>query len=458
MKNTNFDMKFRGGGLNAVRLNFAGIFTRPFLFLVFLYFICLSLDVFNIQFFLFKAKATNILSPIIFVLALFLYKAMFFPRAFVLIACLTLLSMCISMMNSCNPIACLGFILFYVFNFVFYFVFSLNLFRWVDPDVLLRLYFASFVFIGFYALCQIVFSAAGVILPGVTQYIYTLARGQAFTYEPSFYALYMTPFAIFYTAKFMLLRPENRKIMEVVWPNLFLIVSTSTGCLFTYMIYILFFIFFFRFCAEPRVKVLIYSVLFRYSSSLFFVFSFIYFVAPDFVKAGYLKLFYFNSAGQISFRSRWEGIVNYWDFFLEHPWVGIGLGSGPFYLFEVSTAQNASSLDPDIYNHYAPMNVTIEVLSGLGILGGAIFLCFFVVLGLTFRKGLKIQALSEKERLNMIALALSLCVMFATLQFNQSIMRAYMWVHVGIFVGYIHYLCRSKSPLGKGLCQRAEKG
>ncbi len=445
--NTSSDMQFRARGLGIYKLDFADVLVRPFLFLVFLYFVLLSFDVLNVSFLIFKVKLTNLASFILLIFGIFLHKDISVPRNFAWIAVAALFSMAVSVINCCNLISCAGLILFYFFNFIFYFLLSFNLFRWIAPDILLRLYFSSFFCVGIYALCQVVFSLAGFILPGVTQYIFALARGQAFAYEPSYYALYMTSFAIFCTAKFMLQPAEKRNVNEVIWSNLFLLVSTSTGCFYSYLLFILFFCSFIYFGFVPGFKGSVFLVLFKYFSVIFAILLAVWFVYPDLINHGFLKFFYFDPSDHISFKSRWAGIVNYWVVFLRHPWFGVGLGAGPFYLFQISSDEHGNVYDADIYNSFAPTNVTLEILSGLGIFGFIVFVWFFAALCFTFWKAIRIRGLSEADRTNLVAFALSLCVMFAALQFNQSIMRAYMWVHVGIFVGYVQYLFRSKSLL-----------
>ena len=436
-------MQLSTGSLNTIRFSFVKIIARPFLFFVFLYFIFLSFDIFNVPLLIFKVKLTNLFSVIVFVFGFLIYRNFSVPRNFTLIASFILFSMLISMINCCNPISCIGLFVFYSFNFIFYFLLPFNLFRWIAPDLLMRLYFTSFCCVGFYALSQVVFSLAGVILPGVSQYIFALARGQAFAYEPSYYALYMTSFAIFCTAKFMLQSSEYRNINEIIWPNLFLVVSTSTGCFFSYFLFILFFCCFLYFGLVSGFKTSVSLLLVKYFSVISLFLFFVWLVFPDLISYGFLKFFYFDPSDHISFTSRWAGILNYWTVFSQHPWFGVGLGAGPFYLFQIYSAEHGNMLDTDVYNTYAPTNVTLEILSGLGVFGFSIFIWFIAALGRTFLRGLKIKGLNEIEKINLLAFALSLCVMFAALQFNQSIMRAYMWVHVGMFVGYVWHLSRN---------------
>jgi O-antigen ligase len=114
------------------------------------------------------------------------------------------------------------------------------------------------------------------------------------------------------------------------------------------------------------------------------------------------------------------------------------MGGGPYYLMLKERGYIDFS-DTSIFAYLAPMNVTTEVLAGLGLVGAIGFGYFFYLLFRMFRRTLRLS-LSVEERRTLIALALSLCVCFATLQFNQSIMRAYLWIHTGIFCGYARAL------------------
>lgn len=166
----------------------------------------------------------------------------------------------------------------------------------------------------------------------------------------------------------------------------------------------------------------------------------LFLIAKDILQGGLFKFFFYGGVSHFSVTDRWERLVEYWKIFLEHPIIGVSFGGGPFYLAKKSGIDAVSLLAADITNTFSPMNVTTEVLGSVGILGGLCFLYFFYMLASMFRSTLQIKALGNEEKTTLIALALSICVMFMTLQFNQSIMRAYIWIHIGIFCGYTRWL------------------
>lgn len=416
---------------------------KPFSLLLFLYFLVSSIDSLSFSALVFKFKLTNLIALSLFLFSFAIFKLYRISRAFFVLGSIILGVMCISAFNSQNLIVCVGFIFLFIFNYVFYFVFSYNLFRIFSPKQVLQLYSRSFYCVGFYAFSQVLFSLGGVFLPGIKQFIFGIARGQAFAYEPSFYALYMTPFTIFSTTRFLLQRKEDRNIGDVLWPNLFLFASTSTGCVFSYVFY-LFFILVFRWMNVFRTsQISIKKIFFKFFVVCLSGFSLLWIVNKKLLVSGFLKFFY-SGLNHFSLQDRWRGLVEYWNIFLENPLIGTGLGSGPYYIAKQKLGY-VDVMDKWVLNYFSPMNVTTEILAGLGTLGGVAFLAFFILLIQLFRSALKVTNATENERTILIALALSVCVMLATLQFNQSIMRCYMWIHMGVFCGYARGLIEKYS-------------
>jgi O-antigen ligase len=134
--------------------------------------------------------------------------------------------------------------------------------------------------------------------------------------------------------------------------------------------------------------------------------------------------------------------MHYLKIFYDHPLFGVGLGAGPYALASKLSNHSINLLDPDIHNHYNAMNVTTEILASLGLVGACLFFGFCYLLIQTFRTAYRIPNLEPEEQKNLIAFALSICVLFVTLQFSQSLMRPYIWVHIGLFVGYAQSLQR----------------
>lgn len=422
-----------------VKTPFLYVLARPFLILLFLYFATISTDLLYLKTSIFKIKLNNAIAALLALYFLFNFRNLRIETEQFLASMLIFGSFVISALNSCNQIACSGFIFFYLFNFFVYFLIPINLYNVIDSKFLLKLYFSGFLAAGIYAGCQVFFSLFGFVLPGVEQWIYSVARGQALAYEPSFYALYMTPFAIFQTTKFILQKKEERNLKDLLIATFCLLISTSTGCFFSYVALI------FVLCLFSYLGIIDFSIkklLFKSFLVFAIVFCLLWIINKDLIEKGFLKLFYSGITNHFTFQCRWRGIVNYWNIFMEHPFIGVGLGGGTTYFLIHSTNQYIDILDPDILNTSVavPMNVTTEVFASLGLLGACSFLNFFHKVKKAFARAYKLEFLTEDEKIHLISFAASLCVVMVTLQFSQSIMRAYLWLHFGISVGYANYL------------------
>lgn len=438
--------RLRRLNLSSFRVS-TGLLKHPLLAFLLLYFITSSADLLNAYLVLFKVKLTNAISFALFVLFFISRSFQISKELFFLMLSLTS-CMIFSIWNSPNLISSTGFLLFFLFNYLFYFSISYNQFRFYPPELVLKIYFLSFYINGVYTFIQILFSFANIQLPGVTQFIGTIARGTAFSYEPAYYALYMTPFTIYHTTKFILQEAHERKLRDILWPNLFLLSSTSTGCFFSYLFFLFSLI---TFKHLGYIKISVKTMIKKFTIICFSSFSLIWITNKQLINAGLLKFFYGTGISHFSVLDRWRGLTEYWNVFLEHPLIGVSFGGGPFYLAKKNGVDAIDLLDPQILAIYSPMNVTTEILASVGIMGSLFFLYFLYLLFQTFKMSVNISFLTKEEKISLIAFATSIAVMFMTLQFNQSIMRAYMWIHIGIFCGYAKYLKekykRSEKPI-----------
>lgn len=408
----------------------------PLYLLIFLYFFFISAELLGLKMGVFKFKL-NLLFGILLFLSFFLnFRVMRFDRDFLTVTLCCLGSMALSAIFGYHWLVSLGFFCYFIFNYLVYFVLPVNLFRFFDPRFVLYLYFLSFIPVGIFASVQVFGSIFSQALPGVTQYIGSLNRGQGFSYEPSFYALYMTPFAMFYTARFFLQEKNKRSVKKLIGSNFLLLVSTSTGCFFSYLAFL--------FCLGLMIlsQVIRNTSFFKIFGKVFLtvaaLFSLVWVIDPHLISQGFLKLFWAGIIHHHTFIARWVWICEYWIIFLENPILGTGLGGASAYYAQKNGIQIALS-DPDIMEVGMAMNVTTEVLGSLGLLGVAAFGYFFFTIWKNCRKTLCLT-LTPEERVDILSLIISLCVMFFTLQFSQSIMRPYTWLHVGICVGYMKYL------------------
>jgi O-antigen ligase len=334
-----------------------------------------------------------------------------------------------------------GYIGIYLFNFIFYFLLPLNLFQVFDSAKILKTYSMAFCCIGLYAIFQIIFSLFGLFDPFALQRVGALARGQAWTYEPSYYALYITAYVMFKNATALLKVNDKlvwKDIAKLLGVNCMLIASTSTGLIFSYPI----------FCAVTFWL----SLLKPLRASLTFVkwriVKFIAFCCAfcgmlsilfwDIVKWSFFKFFYFGFQNHGSFTIRWDGIVACWKIFLEYPFFGIGIGGvGPYYFIKNAYYDTVPQTLTEV-ELYDPTNVFTEVLASLGLVGmiGLVMLAWAFYRA--FRKVITSSAVSAEEKNTSQALFISLIVLLIVLQFNQGLFRPYIWIHAGVVYGYLN--------------------
>ncbi len=107
-----------------------------------------------------------------------------------------------------------------------------------------RCYVASFFFVGACAAIQWFLSLCGFLAPFAAQVIKgTLVRPNAFSYEPSFYALYMTPFMVMMQLHYQL-QKENASLFPRLTRKTLLsvhsvyLLSTATTTLFAYAFFL----------------------------------------------------------------------------------------------------------------------------------------------------------------------------------------------------------------------------
>lgn len=384
--------------------------------LLFLYFIATPADKLHIPFVVFKVKLTNLLCPLIAAGFCLFYRQLYVERSYIWIFLYLLACMVLSASLSAYFSTAIWFVVFFLFTFLFYFLLPMQFVAHLPQETVWSAYSAAFIVTGCYVAAQFACSLFGVNLPGVEQWFGTVARGSAFCYEPSYYALYFTPFLMFENARYFLGSSERVKTGALLFYNLCFLLSTSTSCFFIYVCFAL---------LQPYLALRLFALFSGLCGAIYLVF-------PEMFQM--LFKFFYIGLTHYSFVERWEGLVRDWDFFLEFPWIGVGLGAIPSYMQELAYG-SAWHADIDLRNSLISTNITMELLASLGILGAAGFIWLIARIALDFWRTLSLPITAE-ERIRLKSLAISLLVVLFALQFNQSMMRAYVWVHVAIAVAY----------------------
>jgi hypothetical protein len=401
-----------------------------FYILVFCYFVTLSIDVLHVEVALFKMKVNHLFAVALFIFLVFSRRGVVIPKEIIFPFVGIFFSLTLSSLGSIYVERCLGYVAVYLFEFAVYFLVPFTLLFHFDREKILNCYCFSFVVMGVYALCQLVFSMMGIYLPLLRQFIDGgLARPHGLSYEPSFYALYMCAFVMFMNALYFF-SAEKKSFFKLLFVNVLFLISTATSALFAYIFFLALIVF-----LTPRTKHF-------YKRFITFVLGISSFLVALFLLAPQMVLFFFkffvsNFFMHHSFSERWIGIVNAWSVFCEHPFLGVGIGGiGPylFYRNEVGVFPESSfGLSLQQSEQYDPTNSATEILAGLGLLGVLAFMLLAKSVRISFRK---IEELPEKEASIARSLFISLFVMILVLQFNPGLFRCYVWVHMAITLGY----------------------
>jgi hypothetical protein len=413
---------------------------------VFLYFLLVSADVLNVQISLFKIKLGNAVALVLFLMLALGRKRLVLSRELLIPSIWVLAALILSASLSVSKFRCYGYVIVYLYEFVCYFLLSFNLVQCFNSEKLFKLYFLSFKCIALYAFLQVALTLAGIPLPLVRQHIGNVARAHAFSYEPSFYALYMTAFVMCYNALYIFGDKKIKGIknlVEIVIVNAFLLISTSTGGFFAYFI---FFVVCLLFYLSSRIRAQAEDFKKKMGTLVFSLSGFlglIFLCFPETFLGYFWKFFQDGFFQHHSFYERWKRIVNCWGVFKNHPFFGVGIGGVGPYLLEEENAKigyGVVDLTLEQAERYDPSSVTTEIFASLGLFGALALILLWCYFFASFKRAISLPGLSKKERGFAIALFVSLIVLMIELQFNQGLFRSYIWLHTGMTMGYLFKL------------------
>lgn len=419
--------------------------------LVFLYFVTLHADQLNCTMGGYTVRFNNMIALILLtILVMRPYgKVIAIHRQLVLGLGGITASLLISFGCSPYKTRCFVFIGWWAITVCCYVLVPYLLFRIVEIRRILKLYFASFFVVGAIAAFQGFISLFSSVSFFAHQHAYgQIVRPNAFAYEPSFYALYMSPFVVMIHLHYFIQRQSaaflfkqvNKKHLLII--HFLFLISTATSTIFTYAIFattllILTWATKWKHNIAPLGK-----AVFKWICALLGLLMALMAASPIFAKNFFLKFFIFKFHQHHSFMERWTGIVNAWKVFLEHPWVGIGLGGLPSHFYNAYMRGDRTYLFTFRENYFSewgrslklfePTNVFTEVLSSLGICGIVAFaFLIFSYVRLT-NQAHKRLAGNPYLRNWVFIFLVSVLVDLFVLQFNQGLMRCYIWTHFAI--------------------------
>lgn len=418
--------------------------------LLFLYFFTLHADQLSFPIAGCTVRLNNLIA--LFVLSLYLIRFRFqiirinrrLVFAFIFLTC----SIVISLLLSPYKKRCLIFLGWYGFMLLCYVFLPYILMKCEERETIFSLYLLSFICVGLYALFQFSLSFIGFQDPFATQCFYShFVRANAFAYEPSYYALYMTPFIMMCNFHY-LSSPETpffflKKITwkHLVFFNLLFFVSISTSTVFAYSIFFLCLLFTSSF-KQYKKRVFLFVCGFLVMGGSLGIAS------PYIMKDFFIKFFFHGFMSHHSFYERWVGIENGWKVFLSYPLFGVGLGGYPLLLMDAwTTGDSTFATIPywfvqrdltQLIKLFEPMNIFTEVVASLGLVGIGAFGYLIFVFYSTAKKAKEQYPLAS----NFIV---SFIVMLVVLQISQGLFRSYIWVHFIMTFSLIETMSSSNS-------------
>jgi hypothetical protein len=413
------------------------------LFLVFLYFLVSSGELLHIEVSIFKPKVSQIMAVLLLGYLSLSFRRITVPRSILFPSFWILLSMLVSALLSAHPLRSYIYVGGYIFNFIFYFLIPLNLFQFFDSKTILKVYSLAFSCLGVYAVSQLVLSLFGIYDPLATQRVGPIARGQAWTYEPSYYALYVTAYVMFRNAM-SIFEPKTdfsfRGALKLLGINGFLLASTSTGVIFSYPAFFL--VSLGMFLLRPIRRLVPYARqrMFKFIAICCALGGLLSWLFWEHFVLSFFKFFYFGFMAHGSFVARWDGIVSCFKLFLEYPVLGVGVGGVGPHLFAKNSFYDPNTISLQEVESFDPTNVFTEVLASLGVVGLLGFAILSFVFYRSFKRVMVTAQVSQPDKIAAIALFISLIVMLFVLQFNQGLFRPYVWIHAGIVFGYLNRL------------------
>jgi len=145
---------------------------------------------------------------------------------------------------------------------------------------------------------------------------------------------------------------------------------------------------------------------------------------------------YGTAAHSYDDRSNWTAQT--WQIFTQHPIFGTGIGGVNYYCEIIR--KGFATQDPDILKTNPGANVTFEVAASVGIFGFAfVFLYFMGFLRRIWRLGDRNPVIT--------GLTLGLVAELYLLQFTQDIQRIYLWLHIGMLCAAIKVYGPGEKPI-----------
>lgn len=300
---------------------------------------------------------------------------------------------------------------------------------------LVRWYLTSFAFVACFAIFQFVAGTLGGEGILVTQWIVPgqIPRVNGFSYEPSYFATYMLlgwiSSGYLWMSRCSFFSPRLTSIVFSLCTVALLLSTSRLGWLIMALWVLI--------VARPLINRILQLVretplgfLFAFNSGIVALLAIVWVFASGTANDVALKML--GGTGLVgtpshSFTNRLDGLVNTLEIVADHPFIGVSLGG---VATAIADAQGVIVAGNEGAKEFEGMSVFAEVLAASGLVGFIPFLMYFTTLivnpwNLSYR-------IDKESGKFLRALIIALLFELVILQFNQNILRVYLWFHIGV--------------------------
>jgi hypothetical protein len=314
-----------------------------------------------------------------------------------------------------------------------------------DPKsfmVFLRWYTYSFAFIACFGIIQFILPLLGFRAPLVAQWWIPelLPRVNGFSYEPSYFATYLLIGFVFTGSLRRNHSPllPKQTLAAIYWLTVIGIVISSSrmGILFMFIDVLLS-----QFRAWRsfvfdclRLRIAFFKIRALIPSVLLIVFVWAVAAATSLAieRNPAVALIFLSGTGisdtaAHSVIQREDALEQTFAVFLQHPLLGRSLGGVSI---AIAGLEGAKAQSFEASKNFEGMSVFAEALAASGVIGIIPFACFLVT---TFRKPMRLARIASPFHSVLLQASLrALLFAWAILQFNQNMLRPYLWTHIAI--------------------------
>jgi hypothetical protein len=342
--------------------------------------------------------------------------------------------------NTVYPTINIGYHAWLIFNIIMVFAFT-QIINKENKGIILKIYILSFVAMAIVGILECIISIIGINVPFITQWWIKgmLPRINGFSFEPSYYATYML--IGWTTVRILMLNEKNNKKENILLISassiIFItIILSSSRIGIAFMIGVEGIIF---------IRNLYYTIkkkdewAKKYVIAITIIAIVVIIVMCISVKNMDLKfLLQGTGIGGTSAHSvseRESNLLNVIEVFKKSPILGKGLGG---IYAEMAANKGLNPADVESQNVATGICIFAEVLAASGIIGFAVFIWYIIKLILNpFKLSKKVD---NNNKYLLKALTYALIVELVILQFNQNILRQYLWLHIAMLSAYYNVI------------------